>query len=266
MEFLYCQDVGIFAFPVNLIAGAFLMLGIWVLHLYYAHTPAVRWLVSMPATLLVTGLFILLLIIEGIWAVQLFKSWIFIAIEFLLLILLGLVILKKMQRYSVRNLFFLLNHAGLWIALFAALLGSPDREEYKMLVPLGQSEYNAIDANGNLHPLPFTVQLNKFELDYYPQTGNARVPKRFCSTLTLRSKGKTIETTTQVNQPARFKGYALYQDGYDISRGADSQYTILLVVRDPWLVLVYVGICMLLAGALGLIIYGPIKNKKHDVE
>lgn len=262
MNFLFCPDISIFAFPFNLIALLFWILGIWILHRYYSQTSWVRWLTGMPATLLVTGIIICLLIAEGIWALQLFKTWIFILLQLVLLLLLGLVVLRRTTSLKVRNVLFLLNHAGLWIALAAALFGAPDREEYKMIAPLNRPEYNVIDASGALHPLPFTVCLNKFELEYYPQSGSPKVPKRFCSYLTLKHKDRIRQIPVEVNAPARFKGYSIYQDGYDQSQGAESSYSILLIVRDPWLPGVYAGIFMLLAGAAGLIIYGPIKKLK----
>lgn len=262
MNALFSNDLSIFAFPVNLLAALLLLAGTWFLHRYYAHTLLVRRLTRMSSTLLVTGIIIFILIIEGIWALQLFKTWVFIVFLLLLLLILGLITLKKVHTFSKRNLLFLLNHGGLWLALTAALFGAPDREEYKMIAPLHQTEYNALDQNGTLHPLPFTVRLDQFELEYYPQQGNAKIPKRFCSTLTLQSKEKIIQVPVEVNQPVHFKGYSLYQDGYDHSRGADSAYSILLVVRDPWIPLVYAGIFMLLAGAAGLIIVGPLKQQK----
>lgn len=262
MDFLLCHDTSIFMFPVNLIAGAFLIAGIWTLHQYYSNNCLVRWLYSMPATLFICGVIITILIIEGIWAPGLFRSWIFIFSELLLLVILGLITLRKITGYSQRNLLFLLNHGGLWLALFAALFGAPDREEYKMIVPLQQTEYNAIDRSGRLHPLPFTVSLKKFEIEYYDQPATSRTPKSFCSTLQLTSQGEQTELQSLVNHPAHFKGYSFYQDGYDTVRGSDSPYTILLVVRDPWLRIVYLGIFMLLAGAFGLIIYGPVKKNR----
>lgn len=266
MNDLFCNDISIFAFPANLIALLFWMLGTWILHRYYSPTPCVRWLTRMPATLLLTGVIVCLLIVEGIWALQLFRTWIFILLLLLLLLILGLVILKKTQKLYVRNFLFLLNHAGLWIALASALFGAPDREEYKLIAMLNQTEYNAIDSYGVLHPLPFTVRLDKFELEYYPQQNSAKVPKRFCSTLTLTSQSEVKQIPVEVNAPVHFKGYSLYQDGYDQSSGPESQYSILLVVRDPWITGVYTGIFMLLAGAVGLMIYGPLKNEKYDLE
>lgn len=260
MEYLFCNDLSPLAFPVNLLALLFLLTGTWVLHRYYSQTSIVRWLTNISATLLFTGIMIFILIIEGIWAFQLFRTWLFIFCLLILILILGLTILKKAHTFNRRNFLFLLNHGGLWLALSAALFGAPDREEYKMRVHLHQTAYHAIDQYSILHSLPFTVRLDRFELEYYPSQEPIKIPKRFCSTLTLKSKETTIQVPVEVNQPADFKGYSLYQYGYDQTRGADSEYSILLVVRDPWLNLVYIGIFMLLAGAIGLMISGPLKK------
>ena len=259
MEHLICHHIDSFAFPVNLIAGLFLVLGTWILHRYYAHTSVVCYLTGIPATLTISSLIIFILLIEGIWALQLFRTWIFIFLLVLLILILGLVILKKVNSITPRKILFLFNHGGLWLVLTAALLGAADREEYKMIAPVNQPEYNAIDSNGTLNPLSFTVCLDKFELEYYPDQ-YPRIPKYFCSTVTLTSRDEQVRTTIEVNHPAHFKGYTLYQDSYDTNRGTDSPYTILLVVRDPWIGGVYAGIFLLLAGAFGLIIYGPLKK------
>ena len=259
MEYLFYNDIGVFAFPLNLIGGLFLVSGIWILYHYYPESSLVHRLTSMPVTLSICGLLILFLVIEGIWALQLFKTWIFILLLLSLLIILGLVILKRLSFSSGRNSLFLLNHGGLWIILASALLGTPDREEYKIIVPLGEKEYYAVDRQGGLHPPPFTIRLDKFELEYYPET-EAHIPKRFYSTITVENRSQTKQCSIEVNAPARFEGYTLYQDGYDTKAGSTSQYSILLVVRDPWIYPVYFGIFLLFAGAGGLMIYGPIKK------
>ena len=148
----------------------------------------------------------------------------------------------------------------LWIALAFALFGAPDREEYKMIAPLHQKEYTSFDANGVIYPLPFTVRLDRFELEYYPGQDGQKVPKRFCSSLTLESGRQQKSVQVEVNKPASFKGYTLYQDGYDQNLGENTPYRIMLVVKDPWISGVYAGIFLLLAGAIGLIIYGPVKK------
>lgn len=249
MECLFYNDISLFAFPINLIGGLLLVVGIWILHRYNPESPIVHGLTSMPVILSVCGLLILILVIEGIWALHLFKTWIFISLLLFLLIILELVILKKLSLSSGRNILFLLNHGGLWLVLISALLGAPDRKEYKIIVPLGEKEYYAVDRQGVLHLLPFTIRLDKFELQYYPETENAHIPKRFCSTMTIESRSQTKQVSVEVNAPAHFEGYTLYQDGYDTKAGNASQYTILLVVRDPWIYPVYAGIFLLLLGA-----------------
>lgn len=260
MDHLFCKDISIFAFPANLIALLFLVTGTWFLHRYYSRHRFVKWLCSVPATLLFTGLTIGMLVVEGIWALELYRTWIMIVIQLTLLLILELVVLKRSRPLSRRNVVFLLNHAGLWIALAFALFGAPDREEYKMIAPLHQKEYTAFDANGVIYPLPFTVRLDRFELEYYPGQDGQKVPKRFCSSLTLESGRQQKSVQVEVNKPASFKGYTLYQDGYDQNLGENTPYSIMLVVKDPWISGVYAGIFLLLAGAIGLIIYGPVKK------
>jgi len=67
-----------------------------------------------------------------------------------------------------------------------------------------------------------------------------------------------------VNNPYKFKGWTIYQSGYDEQMGKWSEISIIRLVRDPWLPVVYTGIFMLLAGALLMLWTGRsgiIKNK-----
>ncbi len=258
MDYLFCKDTSIFAFPANLIALLFLVAGICFLHRYHSRNRFVKWLCSVPATLLFTGLTIGILVIEGIWALELYRTWMMILLQLTLLSILGLVVLKRSKPLSPRNLLFLLNHAGLWIVLALALFGAPDRKEYKIIAPLHQTEYTAFDENGVTHLLPFTVRLDRFELEYTSRHDGQKVPKRFCSSLTLESGREQKSVQVEVNRPASFQGYTLYQDGYD--QNQDPRYSIILAVMDPWISGVYAGIFLLLAGSVGLIIYGPVKK------
>ena len=95
MEYLFYNGFNFLAFPVNFLAVLFLLTGTWILHRYYSHTSVVHWLTSVPATLLFTGIIILLLIIEGIWAFQLFRTYFFIFFLLILILILGLVTLNS---------------------------------------------------------------------------------------------------------------------------------------------------------------------------
>ena len=52
--------------------------------------------------------------------------------------------------------------------------------------------------------------------------------------------------TTAVNHPCSYRGYHFYQSNYDPVRG---EYSVLKVVRDPWIAVVWIGIALLAIGA-----------------
>jgi cytochrome c biogenesis protein len=83
-------------------------------------------------------------------------------------------------------------------------------------IPEGQASNTAAipRADGVLvQDLPFTIQLNKFIIDFY-STG---MPKLFSSEVTIRDHetGKTFPATIRVNQPLIYRGVAVYQSGVD---------------------------------------------------
>lgn len=56
----------------------------------------------------------------------------------------------------------------------------------------------------------------------------------------------------KVNKPFKIAGYKIYQQGFDNSKGKWSDVSILEIVRDPWLPVVYVGLIMLVIGSFML--------------
>ena len=60
--------------------------------------------------------------------------------------------------------------------------------------------------------------------------------------------------TVEVNKTVEVEGWKIYQFGYDTQQGAGSQTSILELVSDPWLPLVYAGIYMMLGGAVCFIL------------
>ena len=83
-------------------------------------------------------------------------------------------------------------------------------------IPEGQSSDIALipRADGNLlQPLPFTIELKKFIIDFY-STG---MPKLFASEVVIRDHetGKTFGATIKVNQPLIYKGVAVYQSSFE---------------------------------------------------
>ncbi|MCK9613779.1 MAG: cytochrome c biogenesis protein ResB [Bacteroidales bacterium] len=86
-------------------------------------------------------------------------------------------------------------------------------------------------------------------------------PKKFSSLIKLHyMQNETKDITVEVNQPAKFRGWTIYQSGYDAEMGKWSTRSIVQLVRDPWLPVVYAGFFMIIAGALYLLWLGKIKR------
>lgn len=86
-------------------------------------------------------------------------------------------------------------------------------------------------------------------------------PRKFSSELNIQIKdGQNITTTIEVNKPFSIAGWTIYQLSYDTEMGRWSTLSVLELVRDPWLPVVYLGIFLMMAGAVFLFISGKPKN------
>ena len=295
-------------------------------------------------------------------------SWPFVLLFLYVLTVLGLVTLRKLARFRWKDIPFALNHAGLFITLWAAILGNGDLQRLRMSVSEGTAEWRATDETGGMVELPLAVELKAFTIDQYPPklmiidntTGKAqpegqpvnllveepplsgslldwtvevtdflpmaaciadkdtvnfvgfqsegatsalyvkalnrkdgsrregwvssgnymfpyvtlplndsevlvmpeREPKRFASDVTVYTKEKQKkEALIEVNKPLSVGGWKIYQLSYDETMGRWSKISIFELVRDPWLPVVYTGICMMLAGAVCLFVFAPKKKE-----
>jgi cytochrome c biogenesis protein len=85
-----------------------------------------------------------------------------------------------------------------------------------MLVPEGSrtsSSIVAVDEGVLVQPLPFSLKLNKFMVDYY-STG---MPSSFKSDVEITdpATGKSFNQIIEVNEPLRYKGVTVYQSSFD---------------------------------------------------
>lgn len=289
-------------------------------------------------------------------------TWYFAFMFLLVLVNLWLAILKKALVFQKKNVTFLLNHFGLWLTLFAGVLGQGDLTRLTMNLKQDQPEWRATDAEGNITELPIALELKKFNIDIYanklyiinkdgkalplnkPQafmlekdstsqnilnwkftvhnylpnaipasdTSFAKSPmwgatnaayitvqnvntkakktqwvaagnfqfapltinldsnhivvmapaeaRRFESKVLVYEKGKDkiTEETIQVNHPITVNGWKVYQVSYDERMGRWSELSVVELIIDPWLPLVYTGIFILMAGTLAFL----FKNRK----
>ena len=218
--------------------------------------------------------------VDGTWLNNMLSFWPFVLIYMYIAVILGVIILRRIfnfplgrrtlatngtQEFSIFNLKrdipFLLNHLGLFLALTTATLGNADMQRVKMITTIGEPEWRALTAEGSIKEMPLAIELKKFIMETYDDGS----PKRFASEIQILTKTKkNIETTVDVNKPYEVDGWKIYQYGYDTQMGAQSQISILELVSDPWLPLVYTGIYMMLAGAVVLLLQG--NNKKRRIK
>ena len=134
-----------------------------------------------------------------------------------------------------------------------ATLGNADVQRLKMITVKEEPEWRALTSQHQIVELPFSIELKEFIMETYDDGS----PRRFASDIQILTKtGKNIRTTVEVNKPVEVDGWKIYQYGYDTQMGAMSQTSILELVSDPWLPLVYTGIYMMLAGAVVLLFRG----------
>ncbi len=191
--------------------------------------------------------------VGGTWLNNMLSFWPFVLVYVYIVVILGLTILRRCFRFNVsgfkwkRDIPFMLNHLGLFLALTTATLGNADMQRVKMICGVGEPEWRALAQGGVIKEMPIAIELKKFIMETYDDGK----PKRFASEIQILTKtGKNIETTIDVNKPYEVDGWKIYQYGYDTMMGAQSQISILELVRDSWLPLVYTGFYMMLAGAV----------------
>lgn len=209
------------------------------------------------------------------WLNNMLSFWPFVLIYVYMTVILGQIILRRTlnsplgrrtlatngtQELSTLNMKrdvpFLLNHLGLFLAMTTATLGNADMQRLKMMTVKGVQEWHALTSQRQVVEMPIAIELKEFVMETYDDGK----PRRFASdiiitpnhllTSHLSPLTSKIETTVEVNKPVEVDGWKIYQYGYDTQMGAMSQYSILELISDPWLPLVYTGIYMMLAGAL----------------
>jgi hypothetical protein len=362
-------------FPWNLTAGLFfLTLLISAFFLWKKH-PVMKWLggvkAALPAILGFTFLVLLMgfvkqdvepksALVRTLGLTYLVKTWPFILINLYLMILLGIVTLKRLTPLNFKNAGFFLNHFGLFLVLFSTALGSSDIQRVTMNCYENETEHNGLDASGKPIEMPVTIKLLNFNIDEFRpkvtivdnQTGQVVIdrsknpfelldrntldiygyhleveqflessgkvgdkyvqsnepgsapsaqvkvtkdgseisgwvysgsyanqpealklnethslvmlpaePRKFSSELNIQTKsGKNVTTTIEVNRPFHIEGWTIYQLSYKTEMGRWSNLSVLELVRDPWLPVVYLGIFLMMAGATFLFITGKPKN------
>lgn len=150
---------------------------------------------------------------------------------------------------------FLLNHAGIFLAVSAAFWGAPDTEVLRVRAIQDLPVKEAISMDGMSKWLPFEITLNEFNI----QTYSNGVPSMYEARVTIDTENVVLK----VNQPYNISfGKDLYLVGFDSMNNGDS--CILQVVNEPWRYAALAGVIMMLAGAFLLFVGGPRRRNDED--
>ena len=241
-----------FAFPLNLISALLWIIAVVMSFRHARDSKAVRFMLSPAATLTAIGLFSLACLIIGLTGN---REWVrsvpFIIIYLFLMTVLLYVVIRGWKTGNIVRWRFLLNHAGLLLAMSSAFFGAPDSEELRLQVFKDTPAREAFRTDGARAWLSYEVELKDFRIETY----NDGTPSSYEADVIVAGNPVTLK----VNHPYSI-GLAedVYLSSYDSVSG---EYCILQVVREPWKYPALAGIIMMLSGALLLFIQGPRKKK-----
>ena len=283
------------AWPVNGMMMAGLLMVIVLMYLLRKRVYAFRFIGTYQAAVPALAYAVVLTIIMGLirqtgptsstkdggnmWLNDMVTFWPFVLVYVYITVILGQIILRRIingplgrrtlategtQELSIislkRDIPFLLNHLGLFIAMTTATLGNADLQRLRMITVEGVPEWRAMTEEGTVKKIPLVIVLKHFIMETYDDGS----PKRFASDVQIQTpSGENIHTTIEVNKPVKVDGWKIYQYSYDTEMGAMSRISVLELVSDPWLPLVYTGIYMMLAGAVCMLFMGG-KRKRAD--
>lgn len=224
------------SFPLSVLLGVALLLCV-VLTAWSDR----RWLhvVRRPwwaAVLL--GLFAVLNMAGGTWSMDIQHRIILYINVLLIMWSLGVVTVDRKKQIPV-----MLLHGGLFLVLAGGMFGAGDKTDGQTVLHYGKPAHTAYRTDGERIALPFDLQIDTFFVDYYP---DGRSPKQYTTRFILCTQEETLQMETSVNRPCRYRGYRFYQSSYDPVGNA---YSVLKVVCDPWLPVVWLGVAMLFIGA-----------------
>lgn len=235
-------------FPVSLILAISFLLITIVVFCLQSKSRAIRSISSTKTARILLAAGAVMLAVEGTFSIPIHESVPFVLYALMLLMSLALTILNGIRRKA--KVGFLLNHVGIFLIIGAALFGAPDVSRSKMMVVKGDKVNFSYDSEWKTNPLPFSVSLEDFCIDYYPDSIN---PRQYTSKLLIDGDRHDVA----VNEPLSYHGYTIYQEGFGEK---EDIYTMLQVVRDPWMPVVYLGMTLLAVGSI-MLLFGRWKYK-----
>ena len=167
-------DITLWAFPSSLIIAVGYIAVLFLINHYCKNSKLYKDFSSIKSALFLTLILLLLIIIEGIWAIDIYHRWYFLVSALFFMSNLGFAIIKRVNKKA--GIGFLMNHIGLFLIVWGMFFGAPDYEKGGILLENGFEERFAQKESGEMMPLPFKIELDSFRIDYYEAS---LTPKQF---------------------------------------------------------------------------------------
>ena len=272
--------VSFFSFPLSGLFGALWVAALVVLYRERRQSWLVGALLSGKATAWSLGLFVAGCLVIGLFpqlrpseaaarggvagmlgCYNFMSSWPFVIMLVLLLSHLGLVTLRGFLSKRPHRWRFLLNHAGVWLALFAGFVGAADGQDTRLLVE--RDGWNRLSYDRDSRPVyqRESYRLVDFEKETYPDG----TPMSYRARVLAAVPGAdTVCMHLAVNEPYGIAfGRDVYLSGYD-QQSAEPRYCILQIVHQPARWLMQAGIVRAFAGAALLLAGGPVRRRAAE--
>ncbi|MDD6553717.1 MAG: cytochrome c biogenesis protein ResB [Prevotellaceae bacterium] len=262
----------IFKWPGNIIALAFLFVTLAAFYLLRRKAYFFRFITTVQAAVPALATAAILTVIMGltrqvpegkdpadpIGLTKMLSFWPFVLIYLWNAIIVAEVAIFQACHFQRKFIPSLVSHTGLFIFIVCGTLGSADMQKLKMFCPKGAMVWQALDASNRVISLPFSLRLNEF-IDSGSQ---------FTSDVDIYSThdAKPAHAMIAVNKPLQTGAWTIYSFDYDKTGG--KTMSIFELVSDPWLPATYVGLFLLIIGAILMFIQsrhikGSATEKTH---
>ena len=238
-----------FAFPLNAVIALLWIVLIWYGYKELRNWVVVRILLSSSATRWTLGWFLAGCLVIGLFpqlspedatrkqgpfamlgCYNFMSSWIFVAGLFSLLTHLGMITVRRYLLSGKKHWRFILNHAGLWLALFAGFVGSASEQTLRLPVFRDKPNNEAFTSQGRTVFLDKPFQLKEFAVEHYANG----TPRHFFADIIVDEQVIRLE----VNHPySAGWGEDYYLTSYDIlnsvDRGTEKHIMETLEIEEP---------------------------------
>lgn len=246
--FIKGVDITLFAFPLNILC-ALLWLATVARLWQRRDTTFGGFMLSAEATWLSFALMAVVGIVLGTQAEPKTTSLSVITAILFTLTHLTLITIRGWRNAQGIRLRFTLLHYGLILLLGAGFWGAPDRHVVRMALEKGERSNIAYSTSGAAENIGYEIELSSV----VTKRDDAGRLSAIEAEVVIDGKRSTLS----VNHPAT-KGFGIKI--YIVNDFKDG-YAVIEIIDEPWHYLSFVGIVMLLAGAVMMFATGPKKAR-----